>query len=300
MSLNRIFRIGLIAFVVVVLLLAAGVMVVRSRAFHRYLIATVVERAQKATGGRVELGDFTLRLSGLRVDLYRVAIHGTELDPHAPLFWVDHLAVGLRLVSLWRRQIDLQEIIVDRPVIHLSVDEHGRTNIPQTPPAAPGTKPVNLFDLAIGRFVLNRGEINYNDRQIPVDAEVRDLQTQVSFDVSKREYDGTLGYRQGRVQFGDYNPLQHDLQAQFGAAPWGLTLKSLRLRSGSSRVTAQARLQNYGNPSVDGSYDVVLSTSELRDLLKNRSLPAGEVSTNGTLRYPRTAVIKHAFCAESD
>ena len=66
-SLNRIFRIGLIAFVVVVLLLAAGVMVVRSRTFHRYLIATVVERAQKATGGRVELGDFTLRLSGLRV-----------------------------------------------------------------------------------------------------------------------------------------------------------------------------------------------------------------------------------------
>ena len=285
MRLNRIFRIGVIAFLVLVLLLVAGILVVRSRAFHRYLLATVVERAQQAIGGRVELGDFTLHLAGPRVDLYRIAIHGTEGDPHAPLLWADHLGLGLRIIPRWGRQINLQEIVVDHPVIHLSVDEHGHNNLPETLPPAPGSKPVNVFNLAIGHVVLNRGEIDYNDRQTPLDAEVRDLQTQVALNARKREYEGSLNYREGRLQFGDYSPLLHGLEAQFGAAPSGLTLNSLKLTSGSSRISAQAHLENYSNPVVDGSYDVFLATRDLRGLLKNNSLPAGEISTKGALHY---------------
>ncbi len=285
MRLNRIFHIGVIAFCVLVLLFVAGILAVRSRAFHRYLLATVIEQAQKAIGGRVELGDFTLHLTGPRVDLYRIAIHGTERDPRAPLLWADHLAVGLRIISLRRQQINVQEIVVDHPVVHLSVDAQGLNNMPQTPPSAPGSKPVNVFDLAIGRLVLNRGEIDYNDRQTPLDGEVRDLQTQVSFNAFKKEYDGSISYREGRVQFGDYNPLQHDLEAQFGAAPSGLTLNSLKLTSGSSRITAQVQLENYSNPVVDGSYDVLFSTRDFRHVLKDNSLPEGEVSTKGTVHY---------------
>ena len=281
MRLNRILRIGTIAFLVLVLLLAAGILVVRSRAFHHYLLATVVEEAQQAIGGRVELGDFTLHLAGARVDLYRIAIHGTERDPQAPLLRADHLGLGLRIIPRRGGGINLQEIVVDHPVVHLSVDEHGHSNLPQTPPPAP----VNVFDLAIGHVVLNRGEIDYNDRQTPLDAEVRDLQTQVAFDALKREYDGSISYRQGRVRFGGYNPLQHEVEAQFAAASSGLTLNSLKLTSGSSRITAQARLQNYSNPVVDGSYDVLLATGDFKDLFKNKSLPAGEVSTKGTIHY---------------
>jgi translocation and assembly module TamB len=270
---------------VLVLLFIAGILVVRSQAFHRYLLATVVEKAQKAIGGRVELGDFALRLSGPRVDLYRIVIHGTEGDAQAPLLRADHLGVGVRTISLWGRQVSLQEIVVDHPVVHLAVDEHGHNNLPQTPPAAPGSKPVNIFDLAVRHVELNRGEIDYNDRQTPLDAEVRDLQAQVAFNSLKRQYDGSLSYRDGRLRFGDYNPLQHDFQAQFGAAPSGLTLNSLKVSSGASCITARAHLENYSNPRVDGSYDVLLSTHDFRDLLKNNSLPTGEVTTKGAVHY---------------
>ena len=68
-----------------------------------------------------------------------------------------------------------------------------------------------------------------------------DLQTQVSFDPSRIRYDGTLGYRQGRVTFGDFNPLQHDFQARFNVAPSGLTLSPIVLASAPLRVTADAR-----------------------------------------------------------
>src|SRR5262245_50168835 len=196
MRFRRILVIGLIGFLLLVILLSAGILVVRTRAFHQYLLATVVKYAEQAIGGRVELGDLTFRLWGLRADLYRLAVHGTERDHQAPLFSADHLAIDLRLLSVWKHNVDLEEIVVDRPVVHVSVDKQGRTNLPQTPASASGRAPVSIFDLAIGRFLIKEGEIYYNDRQARLDGEVCDLQAQASFDPSKAGYTGTLSYRE--------------------------------------------------------------------------------------------------------
>ena len=212
MTRNRIFRFSLIAFPGLVALMIAASLVMRSRAFHRYVLATIIEQTQQATGGRVTIGDFAFRLWSLRADVRRIVLHGTEPDPQAPLFRADRLSVSLKLVSVWRRKIDVQEIVIDHPVVHLSIDEQGHTNIPRTQPPPAGTKPVSIFDLAIGHFVLNQGEIYYNDRQIPLAAELCDLQTRVSFDPLKTGYDGRLDYRKGQVEFGEFNPLQHGLQ----------------------------------------------------------------------------------------
>ncbi len=290
MSRHRVLKITLVALPVLVVVLAgAAFLVLRSAAFHRYILNTVIEEAGKSTGARVELGDFSFRLAALRVDLYRIALHGTESGLQQPLFQADHIGVGLKLISVWRHKVNLQEIVVDRPVVHLLVDPQGQSNLPQTPSPQTGSKPTNVFEMAIGHVQLNHGAIYYNDRQTALDAEVYDLEAHAAFDPVKTEYDGRLGYRQGRVRFGDYNPVTHDLDAQFGANPSGLTLNSLRLSSGDSRLTAQAHLQDYANPVVDGSYDAVISTTQLREILKNESLPAGEISTKGTIRYQNAA-----------
>ena len=285
MKSRRILHIGLAAFLVVLVLCIASALVVRSRAFHRYLLAVVVEHAQKALGGRVEIGDLTLSFAESRADFYRIAIRGTGSNPRQPLFWADHLAVELSLASLRRRELRLEEVIVDHPVVHLTVNSQGRNNLPAIPFAPAGSKPISVFDLAIRHVALNGGEIYYNDFETPLQAELRDLRAQSTFDTSKSEYDGSLSYQQGRIRYGDYNPLQHDLRAAIAATPSVLTLKSLQIESGSSRLTAQARLQNYSNPTVDGSYDVLLATGELREVLKNDALPAGEVSLRGKVHY---------------
>jgi uncharacterized protein involved in outer membrane biogenesis len=286
---KHIFRIVLATGLVLLVLAIAGIAVLRSRALHRYALAKMIEQAAQATGGRVEIGDFRFHWSGLRADLYRIVLHGTEAASRAPLLQVDHLTVGLKIISLWRRKIDLNEIVIDHPSIHVSVDQNGRSNLPQTPPAAPGTRSTNVFDLAIGHVVVNQGELDYNDRHIPLDGEVHDLHAQVTFDSAQTKYDGTLGYRDGRVQLGGFNPVQHSVQARFSAAPSGLTLDSLVLNAGSSTMSVQARLQDYANPSVDGSYQAALSTGELGDILKVTWLPAGQVNLQGTLYYKSRA-----------
>src|ERR1035437_5179545 len=92
-----------------------AIAVLRSSRFHRYVLAKMVAEASQATRGWVEIGDFHFRWSGLRVEIYQIVLHGSEANSHALLLQVDHLMVGLKIISLWRRKIDLNEIVIDHP-----------------------------------------------------------------------------------------------------------------------------------------------------------------------------------------
>ena len=286
---KHIFRIALALGMTLLVLSLMAIAVLRSSRFHRYVLAKMVAEASQATGGWVEIGDFHFRWSGLRVEIYQIVLHGSEANSHAPLLQVDHLMVGLKIISLWRRKIDLNEIVIDHPSIHVSVDQNGHTNLPQTPPTTGGGSHTTIFDLAIGHFVVSRGQLEYNDRRIPLEGELHDLNAQVTFDSSKTEYDGSLGYREGRVRFGSFNPVEHGMQVRFGATSAGLRIDSLILNAGASTVSLQARLQDYFNPSVEGSYQGDISTPELGRILKVSSMPAGEVNLKGTLQYQNRA-----------
>src|SRR5579859_4822866 len=135
---------GLIA-----LLACAALLTLHSSRFHRYVLQTIVQNAQQATGGRAEVGDYTFRWSGLRVDLYRVALHGTEPATSAPLIWVDHIAAGLRLGSWRGTKVYLNDAEIDHPVVHFLVDDSGHTNLPEPPPSPSGGQSTDVFDLAV-------------------------------------------------------------------------------------------------------------------------------------------------------
>src|SRR4029077_19353377 len=87
--------IGLVLFIVALM----GLAVLRSRAFHRYVLARMVEEAAHATGGRVEIGSFDFAWSGLRLDLYHIVLHGADPASRPPLLQADHLMVGLKIIS---------------------------------------------------------------------------------------------------------------------------------------------------------------------------------------------------------
>src|ERR1700677_5000361 len=90
-------------------LIVAGIMAIvalRSRAFHRYVLARMVQKASQATGAQVTIGDFQFHWSGLRVALYQIALHAADPVSGPPLLQLDHLGVGLKIISIWRRKID--------------------------------------------------------------------------------------------------------------------------------------------------------------------------------------------------
>lgn len=269
-------------------LLAAAILLLNTNYAHRYFLSLIVQHIQDAVGVPVEIKNISFHRTNLGADFFGIKVHGAESDQQPTLFSADRVAVGLGLHLFQSKKIDLQEVIIDRPVMHLSVDSDGKSNMPPSrSSASEGSS--SVFDMAIGHFVMNNGEIFYNDRHAMVTADVRNLDSQISSGSLKKSYDGTVSYHDARIQYGSLAPFTHDLGATFSATPSGLALKSLILQTRASSIRAHGQVANYADPSFDGSYEARLSTRELSELFRNSAVPDGQIDTDGTVAYKRSA-----------
>ncbi|MDE3178790.1 MAG: AsmA family protein, partial [Acidobacteriota bacterium] len=271
--------------VAVVIVAAAAVLVARSSAFHRFLLRQIEERAERAMGAKIEIGNYTLNWEKLHADFYDITVHGTEPPSDKPLLSVQHAGLTLKVLSLFGLKFHLASLIVNHPVLHLTVDKDGHSNLPHPPVSKKGGKPFSIFDLAVGHFAILHGEIYSNDRAIPLRAELLGLHAAVDFNAQKTEYDGDLSYRDGRIEFGSFSPLNHNLEAHFSSTPNGIRVNPLTVSALNSHATIQATLADYNQPSVKGSYTATLSMSELARWIKSSGLPSGEVRTAGEFSY---------------
>ena len=269
---------------IVVVVVTAILLVEYNQGFRQRILAKIESSVEESTGARLEVRDFHLHLRDLSLDLYGITVHGTEKDPNRPLLQTDHINVGIKILSLFRRTWRVQDIIIDHPVVHVFVDKAGENNLPK--PKQRSSSNTNLFDLAIQKFVLDRGELYYNDKKSPLDAELHDFNVRANFDNSQSRYFGDLGYREGRIQYGAYAPMVHNLQAHFDATPARVTLDQLVLSTGGSHFTLKAAVDDYNNnPKMQARYDAVLLGDDFRRILKNPSLPSGAVQLDGSLNY---------------
>src|SRR4051794_13292355 len=95
--------------------LAASLLVLRSGWLYRKVRARAVEAVETATGGRAELGGFRFDWRRLRVDVESFTLHGNEPAGKPPLFHAARIAVGLKIVSVLKRDIDVQYLEVNEP-----------------------------------------------------------------------------------------------------------------------------------------------------------------------------------------
>lgn len=274
---------GALAFIALCFIVAF--LLLRSRTFHRYVLAQMTERAEKATHSRVQIGDFTFQLSGLRLDLYRIAIQGAGRNSGQLLLWVDHAGINLKIVSLLERKIDLASVVIDHPVVHLVMDASGKSNLPHPAVSSEPSEPGDIFNLAVGHLRVNRGYVNFNDRQIPLKAELRHLQVEAAFNAARKEYGGSLDYRTGDIQFGAFQPLQHSLNVSFIAGPDGMRFNPLVVSAGASKIAVVATVRNYAHPLVKGFYSIEFSASQIARLMNSAAVPAGAVATQGSFSY---------------
>src|SRR5215469_6954734 len=241
------------------MLLVAGIAVIgltayfvlRSPRIHGYVLAQIEKQASEATGAQVRIQNFALHLPALAAEAYGITVRGNQPPSARPLAQADQLMVRLKIVSLLRKKVDLSEIILRHPVVHLLVRKDGTTNLP-TPPKSNSNTSTSPFDLGIQHVLLEKGEIYYNDVKTPVDAELHALQLEIKSELLGKGYDGSLSYRNGRLQYGDLKPLPHDLTVSFNATPSEFKLKPLVLSVASSTIRLEVGIQNYAHPSAEG------------------------------------------------
>jgi translocation and assembly module TamB len=274
--------------VVIVLVAAAGVLLLHTRAFQRFLLARLEQAASAALGTGVHVRGLDLRLSDLSADLTGITILGNEANAREPLVYVPHIGLNFKIVSVLRREWKLNSVTIDHPVVHIFSGNNGKTNIPA--PQNSGTSRRSAFDLAVGHAVIQGGDVYYNDARRALSADLHDLQFQARYDgVAGGRYYGSLEYQQGTLQLGQYNAIPHDVRVSFTATPVEFTFNPLVLASGPSRLELVGTLQNYDSPRIRGQYQATLVAGDLRRTLNISTLPSGTVRLAGSVEYQNVA-----------
>src|SRR5215471_10660423 len=127
-------RIAWMAGGLLVFLLLAGisaVLILRSDWFLNKVRLKLIATVETATGGKVEIGSLNFAWRRLRAEARDLVVHGTEPAGKPPLFRASSVLVGLKLISIWKPNVDIQYLDVTAPRIYLIIGRDGRTNIPE-------------------------------------------------------------------------------------------------------------------------------------------------------------------------
>jgi len=276
---------GLIALLLVIAV--GGYFYLQSGSFQRFALRKIDSAAEEATGGRTEVGGMDFSLSTLTAHLYNITVRGTEGPGQPPLLHADKLTVGVKIVSAFKRQVALSELVIERPVVHLLVDKQGKNNLPAAPPSKNGRSSTSVFDLAVRHAQIIDGEVDYNDRKTPMEADLYDLGTDIHFATLAKRYDGELSYKDGKLKYADYAPMAHNLSLKFSANPEKFSLQSLALKVGESVMQMRAEIANYSNPVATGDYQIQIHTQDFASFSPSTK-PAGDITLAGTLHYQAT------------
>jgi len=278
----------------------AALVIVHTGAFQRFVLRQIEQKVHANLGARLNIERMAVNWRFLTLDFYGLALHGKESGSQPPLLAADHLRLGLKIISILRRRVDLKEVVLDQPVAHVRVDRDGHSNLPQSSTASGGSPSAveSILELAIQHLELNSGQIYYNDRESPLTAQLRDFRAQIHFVPVASEYRGTLEYGDGRVTAKTFPPISHRLQLNFTLGRSGIVADPLTVATEKSTLNVHAKLTNYERASIEAAYDANLSTVELARITGSPSIPAGEVTVAGHLRYvndPNKAAIDAVY-----
>lgn len=277
----------------IVVLLAAAFVVVHTSVFAGYLRGKVIQIADEKLGSQVEIRSLSIPWDQLAVDVRGLTLRGREGATQSPLLQIERLRVDVDAGALFGGRLELSQVILDGPVLHINVDSQGQANFPSPKTSTPSATrssslPVDsLFHVAIHHMELNQGAIYYRNAKIPVSADLMDFGANVFFNHRLEEYYGRLGYKSGWIQAKSFEPLENSANLQFSATRSGIRCEPLSIALAGSHLSLYANVQDYFDPHISGRYAADLSTVEIGHVLRESSLPAGTVSASGTIRYQK-------------
>ena len=274
------------AVILLVVCAIAALLVVRSGWFRELVRQRIVTEVESATGGRVEVGNFSFKWETLTAKISPFVLHGMEPDSEVPLLRVESVSIGMRVISMLERKFDLESVTVDRPRLRIVIYPDGSNNLP-TPPGHSSGKSwaENLVDLAVRRYAVTGGVADIDIRQVPLAFSGEDLRVQMTRDAAAARYRGNIASRRLRVASDIMAPAEASLAAAFTLDASRLTLSPARIDVGGSRIDMTGSLTNLRAPQ--GTLKATAAIA-VRDAVSLFSLPiaaAGSANFTGDVAF---------------
>ena len=232
----------------------ASVALLQTDWFKSHVRERIVSVAETATGGRVEIGTFDYNWHNLTVEVAPFIIHGNEPPRAEPFFRADKIRIGLRVISLLERQVDLVSMSVERPQVSVTVNPDGSTNVPQ--PKGQRRWEENfaekILDLKVQHFEFHDGFAEYNSQRIPLDVQGNRLQVSIRYEAAGPRYLGELSSRQVRVSSPRLKvPASLDVDATLSLERNQLQVMHASLEGEGSKFTLDGLVRGLSAPHAD-------------------------------------------------
>jgi translocation and assembly module TamB len=255
----------------------------------RWARRTIVEQLERTTGARVELGNFRFGWRLLTARFDGLTLHGREQAGSPPLFHANALQFEIHIESFWGRKISLGNVVMSHFSAHVQVEKDGSTNIPG-PKIPVKTGPPDLqrlFDLKVAQLRLEDGEILWNDRRIPLEANGGTFEFAMNYaDESGRPvYMGQVSWEKFEVAALHNLPFTSNFTARFNLRQDSLSVAQLQWNAAGMEIDAQANLASFAQPAWTFRYRAQLRLEDLWTILRKRDAPGGHIEFAGDGAY---------------
>ena len=254
----------------------------QSPAFREMVRDRVVLELEKATGGEVEMQSLTWNVSKLEVEAKGITVRGLEPPTDIPLVHIDRLYARVHIVSFFERNIDLQQLTLEQPVIHVIVKPDGTTNVPKPKVKSGGDPLQQLFDLAIGKAEVHNGALLVNEQKIPLDFKAYDLGMVMAYQMLDVRYDATLQVGKMDGQFADLRDIPASATAEFSLWHNRAQLRSLKMTSQKSSLELSGTVDDFHQPKIKLDYAATIDLNQAGDIARVRELQGGGANLTGS------------------
>jgi translocation and assembly module TamB len=280
----RYFLPAVISLLLIVVL--AGWWTMHTRWFMNLVRTRLIAVVERATGGKVEIGTFSYDTGTITAEAGNFVLHGTEPPSAEPLVRIQRLKIGLKILSFWRRDIDIESLTMDKPEVHLLISPNGTTNIPTPKIHNSSHHPIQqLLDLKIGRLELHNGVFSLNDRRERLDLSSYHFALDLAYNLARSSYDLAIALPATELQFRSLKPPLLNLQAKAHLLENSLQFDSFHITSDHSTIDGSGTLNRFERPNGAFALDAAFAMNDLATLGGLNQLQNGSANVKGDFRF---------------
>ena len=251
--------------------------------FQQQIRREVVAQIELLTGGRATIGSLYFEPATFVLRVEDLTVRAT--DDAEPFLEVPSLELHLKVDSFFRREVSLAALVVHSPLVHITAGPDGSTNLPLSQAAA-GEHALaeEIFQLAVGRFDLRRGQLKWNNEQIPIAFSSTGLELRTRFYPHEQSYRAWMRVGTSELDMRGRRPVLSEAEMEVIVYRDRIVIPEIYWASAGTKVFGGLEVESIKEPRAVFRYQAEVALAEWASWLGSAPL-AGTAKTSGEARW---------------